>query len=295
MLSKSYAFLKPATTTGSERNRRAIGGEVTDDDEVPVNRVLLFASLRETAGSGAVKIAASNVQELVNKACEQFGVEFASVCERAVAAIDGETIPRSEWHSTRLTGAEEVALLPPVSGGSNDSSDRAPDRAPETDEKITAAVLTVSDRGFRGETEDTSGPGIVELLESEGFDVIATDMVPDDESQIAEKIRGWADFQTARLIVTTGGTGLGPRDVTPEATRTVLEKEAIGLGELMRRSSDNPRSALSRQTAGVRNGCLVINLPGSRAAAIECLVAVVGLVDHAIHAAGGAGHEAPSR
>ncbi|RIK05873.1 MAG: hypothetical protein DCC49_11985 [Acidobacteria bacterium] len=263
------------------------GGDLTDSEEVPINKVLLFASLREAAGSGAVKIAASNLQELVNKACEEFGVEFAAVCERAVAAIDGETIPRSEWHSTLLTGAEEIALLPPVSGGS--------DYAPETGERISAAVLTVSDRGFRGETEDTSGPAIVELLESEGFEVIATDVVPDDESQIAEKIRGWADFQTARLIVTTGGTGLGPRDVTPEATRAVLEKEAVGLGELMRRSSDNPRSALSRQTAGVRNGCLVINLPGSRAAAIECLVAVVGLVDHAIHAAGGAGHEAPSR
>lgn len=263
------------------------GDEVTAADEVPVNRVLLFASLREAAGSGAVEISASNVQELVNKACEKFGVEFASVCERAVAAIDGETLPRSQWHSTLLTGTEEVALLPPVSGGS--------DYSPEASDKITAAVLTVSDRGFRGETEDTSGPAIVELLESEGFDVIATAAVPDDESQIVEKIRGWADFQTARLIVTTGGTGLGPRDVTPEATQTVIEKEAVGLGELMRRSSDNPRSALSRQTAGIRNGCLVVNLPGSRAAAIECLAAVIGLFDHAIHAAGGAGHEAPSR
>lgn len=256
-------------------------------DELPVVRVLLFASLREAAGSGSVKIAAANLQDLVNKACKEFGIEFASVCERAVAAIDGETVPRSEWPTTALTGDEEIALLPPVSGGS--------DYAPEAGDKITAAVLTVSDRGYAGETEDTSGPAIAELLESEGFDIVARDVVPDDETMIGEKIKGWADFQTARLIVTTGGTGLGPRDVTPEATRSVLEKEAVGLGELMRRSSDNPRSALSRQTAGVRNGCLVINLPGSREAAIECLVTVVGLVDHAIHAAGGAGHEAPSR
>lgn len=259
----------------------------TMSDEIPVNRVLLFAALREAAGSGAVKIAATNMQELVNKACEEFGVEFAAVCERAIAAIDGETIPRSEWAGTILTGNEEIALLPPVSGGS--------DYAPEAGTKITAAVLTVSDRGYAGETEDASGPAIVELLEAEGFDVVASDLVPDDQRLIADKIRGWADFQTARLIVTTGGTGLGPRDVTPEATLSVLEKEAPGLGELMRRSSDNSRAALSRQTAGVRNGCLIVNLPGSRSAAVECMVAIVELVEHAIHAASGAGHEASNR
>lgn len=243
------------------------------------NKLLLFASLREIAGTSAVEIEAGTLGELVAEACDRFGSSFAQICERSIAAVDGENVPSSEWDSFSLDGSIEIALLPPVSGG-----------AP-----ATAAVLTVNDRCSAWEAEDTSGPAIVEFLESEGYEVAATDIVADDATLIGEKISQWADFLVARLIVTTGGTGLGPRDVTPEATRDVLDKEAPGIGELMRASADTSLAYLSRQTAGVRNGCLVINLPGSRAAAVECLVAVAEVLEHALHAAGGGGHEAAGR
>lgn len=248
----------------------------------PVCCLLLFASLRELAGSGSVKIPASNLLALVDAASESFGPEFAAAAARAVCAIDGETVPRDQWGSTPLMGTEEIALFPPVSGGSDDEVREGA--------RVPAAVLTVSDRSASGESEDTSGPALVDFLETEGFEVVATAIVPDDAALIAGKLEGWTDFQTARLVVTTGGTGLGPRDVTPEATLSVIEKEAVGLGELMRRSSDEPRAALSRQIAGVRNGCLIVNVPGSRAAAIECMVSIVEVLEHAIHAASGGDH-----
>lgn len=256
----------------------------------PANKVLLFASLREAAGTGAVEVEAETLAVLVTKVCDRFGDPFRQICLRAVTAVDGESIPRAEWATYELDGSQEVAILPPVSGGSDVISiDRS------SGGQATAAVLTISDRCSAGETEDTSGPAIIEFLESEGYEVTAKGVVPDESDLIREKLEGWADFKTAQLIVTTGGTGLGPRDVTPEATRAVVEREAPGIGELMRSSSDTTRAYLSRQVAGVRNGCLIVNLPGSRAAAIECLVATVELFEHAIHAASGGNHEAPQR
>jgi len=127
---------------------------------------------------------------------------------------------------------------------------------------VTAAVLTVSDGVHAGEREDASGNVLEELLRAEGFDVVRR-VVPDDEQAISEAIRALA--AEASLVLTTGGTGFAPRDVTPEATRTVLDREAPGIAEAIRAdaSARTPHALLSRGVAGLRRATLVVNLPGS--------------------------------
>ncbi len=136
---------------------------------------------------------------------------------------------------------------------------------------MKAAVLTVSDRTARGEREDATGPELARTLREWGFDVDCPAPVLDDRAAIAACLRELAADHV--LVVTTGGTGLGPRDVTPEATRDVIEREAPGFPEEMRRRSAErfPRAILSRAVAGTVGRCLVLNLPGSPSGALECL------------------------
>ena len=145
-----------------------------------------------------------------------------------------------------------------------------------------AAVLTVSDRSWRGERPDTGGPRVARDLVRAGFRVSAPQVVPDERRRIAAAIRRLA--RGASLVVTTGGTGLSPRDVTPEATRSVLDREVPGLAEAMRASGvrRTPHAALSRATAGTLGCCLVLNLPGSPKAASESLAAVLPVLPHAL-------------
>src|SRR6476646_11579827 len=126
------------------------------------------------------------------------------------------------------------------------------------------AILTVSDAGARGERADTSGDAIEAWARGRGYDVAARDLVPDDTAQIVARLSIWADRDGVELVLTTGGTGLGPRDVTPEATRAVLHREAPGIAERIRLLSLGtfPRAALSRGVAGTRNRTLIVNLPG---------------------------------
>lgn len=159
---------------------------------------------------------------------------------------------------------------------------------------IRAAVLTVSDRCSRGEAIDTAGPAVAALLR-ERLDaaVCETACVPDERGAIAAKLRGWAGSAAAPdLILTAGGTGLGPRDVTPEATLDVLERRHGGLMELIRARTGaaHPRAYLSRGEAGVVGRTLVINLPGSQRGATECLAAVLDVLPHALHALRGGDH-----
>lgn len=144
----------------------------------------------------------------------------------------------------------------------------------------TAWVITVSDRCSAGEAEDRSGPALIELLEGAGFSVIGRSVVPDEVAQIRAALRDAA----ARLVVTTGGTGLGHRDVTPQASRLEIDYEIPGLGEEMRRVglSSTPMSMLSRSLAGVMRGRLVLNLPGSVRGATESLTAVLPVLNHAL-------------
>lgn len=145
---------------------------------------------------------------------------------------------------------------------------------------IRVAILTISDAGARGERADTSGDAIAAWAAGRGFAVAARALVPDETSRIAAQLAAWADADAADLLLTTGGTGLTPRDVTPEATRAILDREAPGLAEAMRLV--NPLGRLSRGVAGTRGSALVLNAPGSTSGAVECLEAVIDVVPHAI-------------
>jgi len=149
---------------------------------------------------------------------------------------------------------------------------------------IKAVVLTISDSASRGEREDLSGPAVVTELQSLKAEIVATEILPDEREQIAARLRHYADAEAANLILTTGGTGLGPRDITPEATRDVIEREAPGLAELMRAESlkITPLGALSRSVCGARGRTLIVNLPGSVRGARENLQAIARLLPHAV-------------
>jgi molybdenum cofactor synthesis domain-containing protein len=150
--------------------------------------------------------------------------------------------------------------------------------------QIKAVVLTISDSGAAGVRKDLSGPEVVSGLVALGAEIIASEIVPDDRALIASRLRHFADASLANLIVTTGGTGLSPRDVTPEATRDVIEREAPGLAELMRAEGVRitPLAALSRAVCGTRGRTLIINLPGSVRGARENLAALTRILPHAI-------------
>ncbi len=156
----------------------------------------------------------------------------------------------------------------------------------------TAAVITVSDMGSKGLRQDTSGPAVCGILTDAGFTVAYTAMVPDEASEISGVLRTCADEKAIDLIITTGGTGLSPRDVTPEATLAVLDREirAIPVAMWMEGLKVTPRAMLSRAVAGTRGRSLIINLPGSEKAARENLGAVIGALEHAMHMIAAEGH-----
>lgn len=146
-----------------------------------------------------------------------------------------------------------------------------------------ATVVTASDRSAAGTREDLSGPAVADLLAAAGFDV-AREVVPDDREVLAALLRRLADEGGQRLIVVTGGTGLAPRDVTPEATRDVIEREVPGLAEAMRAAgrARTPKADLSRGVCGIRGTTLIVDVPGSVRGATESLEAIIGLLPHAL-------------
>ena len=148
----------------------------------------------------------------------------------------------------------------------------------------TAAVITVSDKGFRGERADASGPLLCEILKEKGFDVVYTAIVPDEKEQIQAELVKCADEKNIALVLTTGGTGFSPRDITPEATMAIVERPTPGIPEAMRAESMRitPKGCLSRSAAGIRRRTLIINLPGSPKAARENILAVIGPVEHGL-------------
>ena len=146
-----------------------------------------------------------------------------------------------------------------------------------------AHVITISDRVSAGKMEDKSGPALVRILSSAGFEVSAPEVVPDSQQDIADAMET-AIVRGADVVVTTGGTGLGPRDVTPQATSTVIDFDVPGIAEAMRRAgaATTPMAVLSRGIAGVRGHTLIINVPGSAEGAAESLEAVIPVLEHAI-------------
>lgn len=157
--------------------------------------------------------------------------------------------------------------------------------------KYTAAVITVSDKCFAGEREDTSGPAVKELLEKEGWQVVYRATVPDERDKIRKELVKCCDELKISLVMTTGGTGFSPRDITPEATLEVIERETRGIPEAMRAESMKitPRACLSRSVAGIRGASLIVNLPGSKKAAVENLSAVTEPLKHGMDMLASAG------
>ena len=158
--------------------------------------------------------------------------------------------------------------------------------------EIRAVVITVSDRCSRGEQRDESGPVLVELLEGIGAKVVATEVLPDDLDPLAEKLRAFADRTDVNLVLTTGGTGVAPRDNTPEATRAAIQKEAPGLAEAMRIETlkQTPMSMISRGVCGIRSEALIVNLPGSPAGVKACFAIIKPVLPHAIALLAGRPH-----
>jgi molybdopterin adenylyltransferase len=159
--------------------------------------------------------------------------------------------------------------------------------------EIRAAVLTVSDRSAGGERADESGPVLAELLRGAGATVVVREVVSDELGPLVERLRALADREDLNLVVTTGGTGLSPRDNTPEATRAVVEREVPGLAEAMRveTSGQTPTAMLSRAVCGTRSGTLVVNLPGSPKAVRECFAVLRPVLAHAVAMLAGGAHE----
>ena len=149
---------------------------------------------------------------------------------------------------------------------------------------LRASIVTVSDKGFRGERHDLSGPAVKDFVESLGGDVVSMDIAPDEQSVIADLLETIADCGKADIIFTTGGTGMTPRDVTPEATEAVIQKRVPGIPEAMRAVNMErvPMAMLSRATAGIRGRTLIINLPGSPKAVKENLEVIRGVVQHMV-------------
>jgi molybdopterin adenylyltransferase len=147
-----------------------------------------------------------------------------------------------------------------------------------------AAILTISDKGFRGEREDRSGPMLREILAKAGFSIADFEVLPDDQPLLERRLRHLADESCLDLVITTGGTGLSPRDVTPDATLAVIDRQVPGMAEAMRASSlsKTPHAMLSRAVVGIRGQTLIVNLPGSVRGAQENMETLLPALEHAL-------------
>jgi molybdopterin adenylyltransferase len=167
---------------------------------------------------------------------------------------------------------------------------------------LRIGILTVSDRSARGERPDTSGPALAQIVTEQNWIVTRQAILPDDLVSLQNALASWADSGDFDIVLTTGGTGFSQRDVTPEATRSIVERPAPGLAEAMRAASlqVTPHAMLSRATAGIRGATLIVNLPGSPKAAVENLQVILPVLPHAVQLLTGdpqseAGHHSPSK
>lgn len=267
-------------------------------------KVLYFARAREIAGTKIEEIDAATLRSLMDRSAgmtatvmvsdllgelgRRHGEEFTALVQRSTVMVDDEIVAADDRPTTPV--GSELAILPPVSGGDGPHSDE-PDHGHDASgprRQLGVAVLTISDRASEGTYEDRTGPALVELIQRHlDSRIVQTRIVPDSSEVIAATVREWCDrggpdAETIDLVVTNGGTGLSPRDVTPEALRSILDVEAPGLGEVMRSSGlvSTPLASLSRQLGGRRARTVVVAVPGSVRAATESLGAVIGILAH---------------
>lgn len=243
----------------------------------------LFAAAREAAGTSGADIPGNTVAEVLVEATSRFGDRFAAVLAVSTVMVKGEATDLKLEDAVLVGPDDEIAVLPPVSGGAEVTSAHGESASPT--DAVRVAILTVSDRAARGEYKDKTGPAIEMLLLTEKqFEIVEREILPDDSDAIADLLRWWCDQGEIDLVLTNGGTGLALRDVTPDATLRVIEREVPGLAEVMRAEGRaiTPLASLSRQVVGQRGQTLLINLPGSPAGAVESLDAILGVIPHAI-------------
>lgn len=205
--------------------------------------------------------------------------EVYRLCQKVCLMKNGKSLPVVPVEELIANpGMVSSVLLP------SDSVEIYSDTNKEENIMFSAAVITVSDRGFSGQREDAAGPLVADLLTEGGFDVVFTEIVPDEQPEIEKALINASDNKDIPLIVTTGGTGFAPRDVTPEATQAVCRRMVPGIPEAMRTESMKVtnRAMLSRMAAGIRGGSLIVNLPGSPKAAKENLLAVLPSLEHGL-------------
>jgi molybdenum cofactor synthesis domain-containing protein len=234
-----------------------------------------FVGIEVTLGEDLIEITASV------KAVWKTGVEM-----EALAAVSGAALTLYDMLKIIDESMEISAVrLLEKRGGKSDGR-------PQVKESVSVCVLVLSDTTAEGKREDTSGKALRGILESFGATVKGFTILPDNEGKIVDQLRAWADRDHVDFIFTTGGTGLGPRDATPEATRKVIERELPGVSEVVRAHGQerNRRSMLSRSVAGVRGKTVIVNLPGSKAAVEESLDALLPWLFHALRMMRGEGH-----